>query len=66
MKTSTALDIQQLYRLNDHLTELLANFGWVADDEDDYTKLNDAVLHLADEFFPSQAPERSVASTFWP
>lgn len=53
--TGTRLTIDELYTLNDAVTAVLRSLGWTARDDEDDTKLNDAVLALAAEFFPERS-----------
>jgi len=50
MKTS--LTSEQLYRLNDAITAVLAELGWLSRDDNDDTDLNDLVHDIAQTFFP--------------
>lgn len=51
---TSSLTSEQLYRLNDVLTAVLAEMGWTARDDEDDEKLNNVVLQIAADFFPDR------------
>lgn len=52
------LTIEELYRLNEALTEILAELGWVAEDEDSRTKVDNAVHYIVEMFFSVSSRKR--------
>lgn len=46
--SARTLDSEELYKLNDQVTEKLAEHGWHAETEEDYDALNDLTHALAE------------------